>query len=397
MGTSTKEIIKKAAIYDPYLDTLGGGERYCLTIAEALLEQGYQVDLFWDGDKDILSKAEKRFSLDISKLNLVSDCFHLRPHQIEDVLESGTDVIVKTTHINTASRTNKIKALLDKIIITSKYDVFFFLSDGSVPFLFSKQNFLHVQVPFTFNLSLKNTIITFLKSLTLNKIIVNSEFTKKFTSKYLPKNTTVLYPPVDVSKFSPGNNKEKIILSVGRFDNILNAKRQDVLIEAFTELYKRNPSWKLVLAGGSLLDPERNNYLHHLKYLAQNLPVDFVVNPSFSELQSLYSSASIYWHAAGYEIDENINPENTEHFGITIVEAMSAGLVPVVIKKGGIPEIIIDSQNGFLWQNKNDLISKTQLLIGSLPLLQEMSQKSIESSHLYSKEIFKQKFINLLK
>ena len=31
---------KQAAIYDPYLDTLGGGERYCLTIAEILLKKG---------------------------------------------------------------------------------------------------------------------------------------------------------------------------------------------------------------------------------------------------------------------------------------------------------------------------------------------------------------------
>ena len=31
---------KRAAIYDPYLDTLGGGERYCLTVAEILLIAG---------------------------------------------------------------------------------------------------------------------------------------------------------------------------------------------------------------------------------------------------------------------------------------------------------------------------------------------------------------------
>jgi len=41
----------RAAIYDPYLDTLGGGERYCLTVAEILLKNGWQVDLFWSGPK----------------------------------------------------------------------------------------------------------------------------------------------------------------------------------------------------------------------------------------------------------------------------------------------------------------------------------------------------------
>ena len=57
--------IKKAAIYDPYLDTLGGGERYCLTVAEILLKNGYKVDIFWSGDKTLIEKAEKRFSLDL--------------------------------------------------------------------------------------------------------------------------------------------------------------------------------------------------------------------------------------------------------------------------------------------------------------------------------------------
>ena len=56
---------KRVAIYDPYLDTLGGGERYCLTVAEILLKNNYQVDLFWSGDKTLIEKAEKRFSLNL--------------------------------------------------------------------------------------------------------------------------------------------------------------------------------------------------------------------------------------------------------------------------------------------------------------------------------------------
>ena len=51
---------KRVAIYDPYLDTLGGGERYCLTVAEILLKKGYLVDLFWSGDKDLIEIAETK-------------------------------------------------------------------------------------------------------------------------------------------------------------------------------------------------------------------------------------------------------------------------------------------------------------------------------------------------
>ena len=50
-----------AAIYDPYLDTLGGGERYAMTFGLALLDMGFEVDIFWD-DTKIQEKIEKRFS-----------------------------------------------------------------------------------------------------------------------------------------------------------------------------------------------------------------------------------------------------------------------------------------------------------------------------------------------
>ena len=74
--------IKKAAIYDPYLDTLGGGERYCLTVAEILLKNGYKVDIFWSGDKTLIEKAEKRFSLDLKDLNIVPDIFGIKPQNL---------------------------------------------------------------------------------------------------------------------------------------------------------------------------------------------------------------------------------------------------------------------------------------------------------------------------
>ena len=80
-------MVKRAAIYDPYLDTLGGGERYCLTVAEILLKHGYKVDLFWSGDQDLIKKAIKRFSLNLNGLNLVKDIFQIKPKQIDFIEE----------------------------------------------------------------------------------------------------------------------------------------------------------------------------------------------------------------------------------------------------------------------------------------------------------------------
>lgn len=391
--------MKKAAIYDPYLDTLGGGERYCLTVAEILLNNGYQVDLFWSGDQELISKAKDRFNLDIDKLNLVPDIFHLSPSKLDLIDDTNS---LKSISVNPPEKHDiftKIKTIIIRLIKLRRYDLVFYLSDGSLPFLFSKINLLHIQVPFN---HLSNSpiqkILREIKTKTYRHIICNSQFTQKFTKKNLPQKTTVLYPPVDIDKFYQAQNKENIILSVGRFDNILNAKKQDVLIYAFNKLTKLMPNhdWKLVLAGGSLENPDQNYYLKCLKEMAQNQNIDFIVNPNFKQLTQLYSLSKIYWHAAGHEVDEENNPEKTEHFGMTVVEAMASGAVPIVVNKGGLGEIVEDNHNGQLWENISQLTEKTISLIKSPETLKKMSENAQIYSQNFSKQKFTNKFIKLI-
>jgi hypothetical protein len=41
---------KKAALYDPYLDVMGGGEKHILSILQVLEHEGYEANVFWDHD-----------------------------------------------------------------------------------------------------------------------------------------------------------------------------------------------------------------------------------------------------------------------------------------------------------------------------------------------------------
>ena len=43
-----------------------------------------------------------------------------------------------------------------------------------------------------------------------------------------------------------------------------------------------------------------------------------------------------------------------EHFGISVVEAMAAGAVPLAVGKGGVGEIITPGENGILWDTVAD-------------------------------------------
>lgn len=387
----------KAAIYDPYLDTLGGGERYCLSVAEILLKNKYNVDIFWSGNTDIINLAEKRFNLNLKEVTLVPDIFGLVPEKI-DLIEDSNLKTIYSRPLPALSLFQKIKGIYQKYQVLSQYDLIFYLSDGSIPLLFSKNNLLHVQVPFIIKENYIDKFLNYFKVKYIKKVVCNSEFTSKFINNFPKDKVNILYPPVDVEKFVSSDKKENIILSVGRFDNILNAKKQDVLIEAFKKIHQNNRDnkWKLILMGGSRDIPENNHYLSHLKKLAVSLPIEFIVNPEFNELKEIYSKSKIYWHAAGFGVDEYLHPEQTEHFGMTVVEAMDSGLVPLVVARGGLTEIVTESVNGFTWQTIDELVAKTQLLIATPSDLDKLSKTAHSSSQVFSKENFESKFLDLI-
>ena len=52
-----------------------------------------------------------------------------------------------------------------------------------------------------------------------------------------------------------------------------------------------------------------------------------------------------------------------EHFGITTVEAMAHGCVPVVVRLGGQLEIVQDGVNGRLWGSLGELVAITRELM----------------------------------
>jgi glycosyltransferase involved in cell wall biosynthesis len=225
--------------------------------------------------------------------------------------------------------------------------------------------------------------------------VVNSFFTKKFIDREYKVNSVVLYPPVDVAAFKPSlKNKEKVILSVGRFSQLKQAKNQHILVEVFSRMYKQGFSeWKLILAGGSEVGGK--DYVRKLYLLSRNLPVEIVENPDFEEIKSLYEKASVFWSASGFGTDENKHPEKVEHFGITVVEAMASGAVPIVFNGGGYKEIVNHGKDGYLWNTEEELISFTKEVVASRDL-RKLSLASIKKSARFSYGVFSGKITELI-
>lgn len=330
--------------YNPYFDGFGGGERYTLTLASHWSKH-HDVALFWD-DPNIIGASEKRFGLDLSQVRVTPNIF-------------------------------KNANIFGKLWESKKYDIIFFLSDGSIPASLAKHNILHFQVPFS------SVLVDPWKMRRYSTVVCNSQFTKTELDIQLGEKAVVIYPPVQKIVRNSGVKRKKQILSVGRFTSYFQAKKQEVLIDAFEKLI----GWELIFAGS--LIPSDQQYFDMLKNRVKHLLIRLLPNITNSELVHLYQSSQFYWHAAGYG---ETDPTKMEHFGISTVEAMSAGTVPLVFAAGGQLEIVTDNVNGVLWESPQELVEKTMALASDKKKYETMSKAAMERAKDFSVEQFTRAF-----
>ncbi|MGE5042380.1 MAG: glycosyltransferase, partial [Candidatus Levyibacteriota bacterium] len=256
--------------------------------------------------------------------------------------------------------------------------------------------FVHFQRPLE---HVKPSVFTRLKIKRVSSFFCNSAFTKHFIDKTFGIYSQILYPPVEL--FPKKIPKQNIILHVGRFRvvertvGMRDFKKQYLMLDVFKEMVDEGlTGWKFVMAV-SVQDKDRDAFAE-LKNGAKGYPVEFEVNKTNSQLWEFYAKAKIYWHASGYGEDLEKNPEYAEHFGISTVEAMGAGAVPVVINAGGQKEIVTDGKNGLLWDSLEELKKRTLELIGSEAQLEKLSQQAKKRAEDFSKEAFEKKIKGLI-
>lgn len=185
-------------------------------------------------------------------------------------------------------------------------------------------------------------------------IMVNSSWTENHILNLwdVQYKTHRVYPPCEVShlkNLQPAHLDDQIvILSVGQFrpekDHPLMLQS---LYELRTLLNNDEPLWnqvKLLIVGScrNAADEERVKNMKDLtRHLSLENNVEFKINVSYQELIQCYQSALIGIHAMW-----------NEHFGISVVECMAAGLIMIANRSGGplldIIETSEGSQTGYL-------------------------------------------------
>jgi glycosyltransferase involved in cell wall biosynthesis len=217
-------------------------------------------------------------------------------------------------------------------------------------------------------------------------IVANSRYTQQWIERYWDMDSELLYPPVTMH---PAGEKQPIILSVGRFfpPSDGHSKKQLELVRAFRDLCDQGlVGWTLHLVGGCSAAGEP--YLAKVRELALGYPVEVHVNASGEELRRLYGAATIYWHAAGLGENDERHPDRLEHFGISTVEAMSAGAVPVVIGLAGQRETVRHGVDGFHFRTLDGLVGLTQMLLRDEGLRAAMSTSAAARARSFAIDAF---------
>lgn len=220
-----------------------------------------------------------------------------------------------------------------------------------------------------------------------DRLVANSRYTQRWIERLWHRPSGVLYPPVGLV---PRQDKQPIILSVGRFflPGTGHNKKQLEMVTAFRRLVERGGAegWEYHLVGGCA--PEHQAYLDQIQEAAAGLPVVVHPDASGAALRDLYGRASIFWHAAGLGEDPERHPDRYEHFGITTVEAMSAGAVPVVIDAAGQVEIVDHGATGYRFAGLDDLVTHTERLIADPAWRHTLSQAAERRARDFGWEAF---------
>lgn len=185
------------------------------------------------------------------------------------------------------------------------------------------------------------------------------------------KNIKVIPNPLSFELDRVSTLENKSVICVGK---ISYQKGQDLLVEAWQEIFQRFPDWKLELYG------KEDDHFLNVKDLQHLNIFWFPPNP---QIEEKYLQSSI-----------NVMSSRFEGFGMVLIEAMECGVPCISFNcPYGPSDIITNEKDGFLIENGNIQKLKEQLieLIENQELRKEMGKNAKKNVQRFSaKEIVKQ-------
>lgn len=171
--------------------------------------------------------------------------------------------------------------------------------------------------------------------------------------------TTVIYGGVDPRRFAPtAGERREGVLAVGR---LTPHKGFDRLITALP----RGASLTIAGTGGHDPDPPERDYPEHLRSLARSDDVRFAGAVPDAALAGLYRRAAVVAVPSVEVTCYGRTIAVSELLGLTAIEAMASGTPVVASRLGGLAEVVVDGETGFLVEpgNTGELGARLEALL----------------------------------
>jgi len=374
--------MRTAGFYTPYHITLGGGERYLLSSIKAAQYIGFHVEVLV-GPDNVCQSVEKLMEVSrIMRIELNPWLTHLRTVQVTDHL----------------------------ILAHARYDLFFLLGNEKYPMYrgLGRMNMYMCQFPFDLDRVVDvNHLIAFAS---YDIVLLNSLYSLKWYQHFITpvlKLTSaanglfplfeILHPAVVPFQASSGPRANIILL--GRLFAGRQSKGHHIAIKLFKALRPDlPPETRLILAGNVWPGEQHERYVADLRQEAAGWPIDFLLGQSAEVIQQALQSSLVQWHMTGLAAYSRNDPADHEHFGISIVEGMSAGCLPIAYCVGGASDIISpDANNGYLACSEEEFVSRTRALFNASQKQHDaMRASGLRTAARFDVETFKSKFITAI-
>jgi len=186
--------------------------------------------------------------------------------------------------------------------------------------------------------------------LLLDKILIPSRFVLDIFQKHGFDHPDLEIFPLGIKKLSlPQKQSFNGKLRITYIGNIMYTKGLDTLIQAANQL---PPDRFMIRIYGKIFDPNYFKYVMSLANTGVNIEYKGAYTPE--DLPKILS-----------ETDIAVNPSRSESYSFTIRECLECKVPVIASRVGGIPEIIQDGVNGYLFTagDPNDLARKINIFI----------------------------------
>lgn len=122
------------------------------------------------------------------------------------------------------------------------------------------------------------------------------------------------------------------------------------------------------------------------------------VNISSGRLAALCRDAALYWRATGLDAPLVERPAAAERFGITVLEAVSAGCMPLAFNAGGPREVVSHGVDGMLCSTLDELADSSARLLapGADRVREAMGHAAARRAAAFAPEVFRDRVRTVL-